>query len=93
MILWKSGSRYYEMAAGAYVCDADGHELQRVLSKADVVAFLRLHPDRDFELAGNLQTPGQKMTRDPDLNTAVLCGSIRYDSRTAVLENVSFDTQ
>ena len=91
MILWKTGCQYYWMSAGAYVCDADGRELQFVQDRAAVVAYLRSHPDRPFELAGRMPPRESKLMTAPDLAAVVVCGNIRYDSGTGALANHSFN--
>lgn len=85
MILWKSGARYFEMVAGAYLFNRAGHELRHVQDKGEVMAFLRANPDQKFELSGGLRTPGRELEEPPDLGMSVLCGSLYYDSATGVL--------
>jgi hypothetical protein len=91
MILWKSGGRYYEMVTGAFLCDLDGLKLLHVRNKAEVLAYVRAHPDRPFELTGGLRLSGYKLKDAPDLTGAVVCGPLRFDSRMGELENTPFD--
>ena len=93
MILWKSGTRYFEMVAGAYLFNQAGHELQHVQDKNEVMAFLHAHPDQTFELSGSLRTPGRELAETSDLATAVLCGRLHYDSGTGTLAGRSSEAK
>ena len=91
MIVRKSGTRYFEMVAGAYLFDRAGHELRHVRDRAEVLAFLRAHPDQTFELSGSLRTPWRELGAAPDFEAAVVCGRLAYESATGRLAGRSFE--
>ena len=91
MIVRKSGPRYFEMVAGAYLFDQTGHELRHVRDRAEVLAFLRANPDQTFELSGSLRTPWRELGAAPDFAAAVACGHLSYVSATGQLASRSFE--
>ena len=91
MIVRKSGPRYFEMVAGAYLFDRAGHELRHVRDRAEVLAFLQANPDQTFELSGSLRTPWRELALVPDFKSSVVCGLLSYDSETDQLASHSFE--
>jgi hypothetical protein len=87
MILLKRGKKY--RCTSAYLTDLEDARQCTVSSRAEVLLFLRAHPDRFFVLVG--ESNGLQEWEGNQDGERVYCGLVKWKSQEGVLHNKRFD--